>query len=78
VQFCRRIKAIEADLAKKATKTPIQLESFLVSQTHRHQLRWPSPSDPNKDATSADYRRHHILSAKDDPDSYVREMIERL
>lgn len=75
VQFCRRIKEIEADLAKKATQTSIQLESFLISQTHRHQLRWPCPTDPNKDATSTDYRQHHILNAKDDPDTYIRDLI---
>ena len=74
IQFFRRIKDLQALLKR----TDIQLESFLISQTHRHQLRWPSPSDSKKDATSADYRQHHILSAKDDPDTYIRELIAAL
>lgn len=74
VQFFRRIKELQSLLKR----TDIQLESFLISQTYRHQLRWPSPSDSKKDATSADYRQHHIISAKDDPDTYIRDLIAAL
>jgi len=74
VQFFRRIKDLQTSLKRE----DIQLESFLISQTFRHQLRWPSPTDTKKDATSADYRQHHILSAKDDPDTYIRELITAL
>lgn len=74
VRFFQRIK----ELQKSLKREDITLESFLISQTHRHQLRWPSPADPNKDATSSDYRQNHILNAKDDPDSYIRELINAL
>ena len=59
-------------------KEEIHLESYLISQTYRHQLRWPSPRDLQRDATTADYREHHILCAKDEPDTYVRALITEL
>ena len=42
VQFFRRIKKLEADLKRPE----IRLESFLLSQTQRHDLRWPSQKTP--------------------------------
>lgn len=74
VQFSRRIKELET-LLKRAD---IRLESFLLSQTHRHDLRWPSPASPKTQATALDYRSNHILCAKDEPSSYVRELIAML
>jgi hypothetical protein len=59
-------------------KEDIRLESYLNSQTYRHQLRWPRPRDPQHDATTADYREHHILCARDEPDTYVRTLITEL
>lgn len=56
----------------------IRLESFLISQTYRHDLRWPSPADPKKQADATAYRAHHILCAKDDPNTYVRELVASL
>ena len=74
VRFFQKIK----ELQKSLKREDITLESFLISQTHRHQLRWPSPTDPSRDATSSDYRQHHILNSKDDPDSYIRDLINAL
>ena len=74
IQLARRIKDLESALKR----TDIRLESFLISQTHRHQLRWPRPSDANRDATLADFYTHHVLCAKDEPDAYVRELIGQL
>jgi len=74
IQLARRIKELESNLKR----TDIQLESFLISQTFRHQLRWPSPSDTNRDATPEDCSRHHILCAKDEPDTYVPTLLGNL
>ena len=74
VQFYRKIKELESNLKRE----DIQLESFLISQTFRHQLRWPSPGNPKHEASAADFRQHHILSAKDDPETYVKELISAL
>jgi hypothetical protein len=74
VQFFRRIKELQASLKRP----DIRLESFLISQTHRNDLRWPSPALPKEQATAADYRSNHILSAKDDPATYVRDLISAL
>jgi hypothetical protein len=71
VQFFRRIKTLQADLKRD----DIRLESFLISQTYRNDLRWPSPSVPNQQARASEYRDHHILCAKDDPDTYVRDLM---
>jgi hypothetical protein len=53
----------------------IRLESFLISQTYRHDLRWPSPADPKKQADASAYRAHHILCAKDEAATYVHDLI---
>ncbi len=74
VRFSRRIKELQVHLKR----SDITLESFLISQTYRHDLRWPSPMDPNRQADASAYRDHHILCAKDDPGTYVRELIGRL
>ena len=74
VQFCRRIKVLQTSLKR----ADIRLESFLISQTYRNDLRWPSPAAPDHDATAADYRDHHIACAKDDPDTYVNDMMARI
>jgi hypothetical protein len=70
----RRIKELESNLKR----TDIQLESFLISQTFRHQLRWPSPSDTTRDANAEDFSQYHILCAKDEPDTYVRTLLDNL
>ena len=74
VQFFRRIKELQVSLKRE----DIRLESFLISQTYRHDLRWPRPSSPNSQATPGDYRSHHILCAKDEPADYVKDLIGRL
>lgn len=71
VQFFRRIK----DLQSLLKRDDIRLESFLISQTYRHDLRWPSPGDGKRQADASAYRANHILCAKDDPATYVRELI---
>jgi hypothetical protein len=71
VRFHRRIKELETLLKRP----DIRLESFLLSQTHRHDLRWPSPTNPKQQATGIDYRTHHILCAKDEPTTYVRDLL---
>jgi hypothetical protein len=74
VRFATRIKQLEADLKRN----DVRLESFLLSQTHRHELRWPKPGEPEKQATVDDYRQHHILFAVDSPPEYVRELLSAL
>ena len=74
VQFFRRIK----DLQSLLKRDDIRLESFLISQTYRHDLRWPSPADPKKQADASDYLAHHIVCARDDPHSYVLQIIANL
>src|SRR4029077_14610514 len=71
VRLAHRIKELERDLKR----SDIRLESFLIPQTFRHHLRWPSPDDSQRDASAEDYKRRHILCAKDDPANYVRELI---
>ena len=74
IQLAPRIK----DLEKNLKRADIRLESYLISQTYRHQLRWPSPHDPKRDASAGEYQEHHILCAKDEPDTYVRDLITSL
>jgi hypothetical protein len=74
VQFFRRIKEKEKDLKRD----DIRLESYLISQTYRNQLRWPSQQNPKQQATSSEYMAHHILCAKDEPDTYVKDLINML
>lgn len=74
VQIARGIK----DLEKNLKRDDIRLESYLISQTPRNQLRWPSPSDPTRQAQAAEYLAHHILLAKDEPDHYIQTLLERL
>ena len=74
VQLCRRIKELEKNLKRD----DIRLESWLISQTYRHQLRWPSPHDAKRDATATEYREYHIVCAKDEPDTYVRDLMAAL
>ncbi len=74
VQFANKIKQLQADLKRD----DIRLESFLVSQTHRNDLRWPKPGEAAKQATPDDYRGHHILFAVDNPPEYVRELVTSL
>jgi hypothetical protein len=71
VKLAQRIKVLETDLKRP----DIRLESFLISQTHRHLLKWPSPGSPDQKADAEEYRKHHILSAKDDPDTYVGQLM---
>ena len=74
VQFFRRIKELQALLKRD----DIRLESFLLSQTYRHELRWSSPSSPDRQATPSEYRSHHILCAKDEPAGYVKDLVGML
>ena len=74
VQFFRRIKELQILLKRE----DIKLESFLISQTYRNDLRWPSQADPKRHADADEYRANHILSAKDDPAAYVRDLIRLL
>jgi len=74
VQFYLKIKELQESLKREE----IRLESFLLSRTHRNDLRWPSPSSPTNQATPADYRSHHILLAVDEPGEYVRDLIGML
>lgn len=74
IQLARGIKKVEKDLKRD----DIRLESYLISQTSRHQLRWPNPQEPTRTATAADYRAHHILCAKDEPDTYLQELFIQL
>jgi len=71
VQLFCRIKDLQAALKR----SDIRLESFLISQTYRNDLRWPSPSVSDQQARASEYRDHHILCAKDDPDAYVRDLM---
>lgn len=74
VQFFRRIKEKEKDLKRD----DIRLESFLISQTYRNKLRWPSPRNPKQQATASEYMDNHILCAKDEPATYVNDLIASL
>lgn len=74
IQFAQRIKQLQADLKRD----DIRLESFLLSQTHRNDLRWPKPGEAGKQAAPEDYRQHHILFAIENPPEYVRELISVL
>ncbi len=74
IQFAQKIKQLQADLKRD----DIRLESFLLSQTHRHDLRWPKLGEKGKQATNADYRQHHILFAVDNPPEYVHELVSSL
>ena len=74
VQFFRRIKELQVSLKRE----DIRLESFLLSQTYRHDLRWSSPSTLHSQATPNDYRSHHILCAKDEPTHYVKDLLKML
>jgi hypothetical protein len=74
VQFFRRIK----DLQTLLKRSDIRLESFLISRTFRHDLRWASTADPEKQAEASEYLAHHILCAKDEPSTYVRDLISVL
>ena len=74
VQLGRRIKNLEKNLKRNE----IRLESYLIAGTYRNLLRWPSPGNGAQQATAADFREHHILCAKDEPDTYVRDLITEL
>lgn len=74
VQFALKIKQLQADLKRE----DIRLESFLLSQTHRSELRWPKPGEAGVQATADDYRQHHILFAVDNHPQYVRDLVSAL
>lgn len=73
VRFSKRIKELENSPSLR--RDDIRLESFLISQTYRHELRWPSPRSSDLLATLSDYRDHHILCAKDEPTGYVQDLV---
>jgi hypothetical protein len=74
VRFAKKIKQLQTDLKRD----DIRLESFLLSQTHRHDLRWPKPGESDQQATGEDYRQHHVLFAMDNPPEYVRDLVSSL
>jgi hypothetical protein len=74
VQLHQKVKTIESDLGRK----DIILESYLISQTHRNDLRWPSPASPGGVATADEYLQRHILNAKDDKDTYIPHLMAEL
>lgn len=74
IQLAHQIK----ELQKELKRDDITLESFLVAQTYRNSLRWPSPHDPSRRAVAEEYAEHHILCAKDEPDTYLRDLMEML
>ena len=65
------------DLEGRLNRTDIRLESFLLAQTHRNQLRWMSPADPQRIASASEYRERHVILAKDDSD-YVRDLVSEI
>ncbi|MBI5102135.1 MAG: hypothetical protein HZB33_09920 [Nitrospirae bacterium] len=71
IQLAQRIKQLQTDLKRE----DIRLESFILSQTHRHDLRWPKPGGQiGEQATEDDYRAHHILFATDSAIAHVNEL----
>ena len=76
VRFAQRIKELQNNPQLK--RNDIRLESFLLSQTHRNDLRWPKPNESGKQATAEDYRQHHVLFAVDNHPQYVRELVSAL
>jgi len=74
VQFSRRIKELQTLLKRD----DIKLESYLISQTLRHDLRWPNPQDTSRQADASVYRAHHILCAKDEPNTYINDLLMSL
>lgn len=72
VKLAHDIKGLEKNLKR----ADIRLESFLISQTPRSDLRWASPADSKQQARLAEYKQHHILMAKDEPDTYVSDLIQ--
>jgi hypothetical protein len=73
VQLAVRIKELELRLKRP----DIRLESYLLAQTHRNQLRWMSPTDTGLVASASEYRDRHVILAKDDPE-YVRDLVSDL
>lgn len=74
VQLARAIKVLEKNLQRPE----IRLESFLISQTNRHQLRWPGPNDSAREATPKEYKEQHIFLAKDEPETYIQDLLSGL
>lgn len=72
-----RLAVTIKELEHRLKRCDIRLESFLVAQSHRNDLRWPSPANPQLQASAEEYRQCHILLAKDDPD-YIRDMLAEL
>ncbi len=56
----------------------LTLNSFIISNTHQHELRWSKPDGSDSAATLADYHKHHILFQKDDPDHYIKTLVEMI
>jgi len=73
VRFSKRIKELQK--SPSLQRDAIRLESFLISQTYRHELRWPSLTSSNLLATPSDYRDHHSIYAKDEPTDYVKDLV---
>ena len=64
IEFHRTIKKVEAGLADPE----VALNSFIVSNTRYAEL---SGRHIGKD----EYRSHHVLFQKDDPDTYIETML---
>ncbi len=75
IRLSQGIKKLQADLKRD----DIRLESFLLSQTHRNDLRWPKPGGKSgEQATVDDYRTHHVLFATDSPLANAKELFSML
>ena len=78
VKLARELKDLEQKMNEKFKRADIRLESFLISQTSRSDLRWASSADAKQQAKLAEYKQHHILMAKDEPDAYVGDLMQML
>jgi len=55
-----------------------ELTKRCSSASARNDLHWPSPSAPDQQARASEYRDHHTLCAKDDPDDYVHGLMSQV
>lgn len=75
VKFPERLAELQRTQLKD---DKLKLNSFLISNTHQHDLRWPSPSAPSQQASYQDYKDNHILFQKDNPEKYPSELVESI
>ncbi len=75
VKFYEQLAKLEAE---QLNDDKLALNSFLVSNSHQHDLKWPSPSNPHNQASLTDYHDHHVYFQKDNPDTYVEELVNAI